>query len=112
MNRELTPADIRDRLDAKWAELQAANASHFGYPVNADFDYSALWRFLGVPLNNIGDPFSASSYRVNTHDFEREVIEVFSRLAPGSANGRLGLCHQWRDRREHVRLVPGPGIVP
>lgn len=90
MNAELSPVDMQDRLQAKWVQLHDALATHFGYPVNADFDYSPLWRFLGLPLNNIGDPFTTSSYRINTHDFEREVVDLFSRLTHAPTNDVWG----------------------
>ena len=39
-----------------------------------------MFRFLSFSLNNIGDPFAASNYQINTHQFEREVISFFADL--------------------------------
>lgn len=36
--------------------------------------------FLKLPLNNIGDPYVPTNYHINTHEFEREVIEIFKKL--------------------------------
>lgn len=51
-----------------------------GYPVSKDFDYEELNPFLKLPINNIGDPFEDSTYKVNTHDVERKIIRFFARL--------------------------------
>lgn len=53
---------------------------HLGYPANADFDYSGLYQFLEIPLNNVGDPFNHSNYPLNTHEFEKEVIKFIAHL--------------------------------
>jgi histidine decarboxylase len=56
-------------------------AGHFlGYPCNRVFDYTPLYPFLSFPLNNVGDPFMPSRYHLNTHEFEREVIDFFAAL--------------------------------
>lgn len=56
-------------------------ADHFlGYPCNRVFDYTPLYPFLSFPLNNVGDPFMPSRYHLNTHEFEREVIDFFAAL--------------------------------
>jgi len=58
----------------------AGDATRFaGYPVNALFDYRELFDLLGLPLNNIGDPWSPSLYGLNTHEFEQEVVAWFAR---------------------------------
>ncbi|MDX1455774.1 MAG: histidine decarboxylase [Gammaproteobacteria bacterium] len=54
--------------------------SYLGYPVSKDFDYSELADFLKVPLNNLGDPFTASTWQVDSREFEREVVEFFAKL--------------------------------
>ena len=79
----LTAADQAriDELDAKFASLRPFS---IGYPCNQEFDYSPLFRFLQYAANNVGDPFSGSNYRLNTHEFEREVVADFARytMAP------------------------------
>ena len=56
-------------------------ASRFvGYPVNLDYDYSALLPFMQHSGNNVGDPHHESNFASNSHTFEREVIGTFSDL--------------------------------
>ena len=70
----------RARLDALHDRLCADRPVSIGYPCNQEFDYSELFRFLQFGMNNVGDPFSGSNYRLNTHDFEREVVQDFARF--------------------------------
>jgi histidine decarboxylase len=74
-------------LDARLAELKE---SFIGYPCNGVFDYSPLFRFLRYTFNNVGDPYVTSNYQLNTHDFEREVVEIFGRLAKAPADSMWG----------------------
>jgi len=71
-------------LDARLQELltraEHARDEFLGYPVSKDFDYSFLADFLGVPLNNLGDPFTDSTWRVDSRAIEREVVEFFAQL--------------------------------
>ncbi len=68
------------RLDALYERLAAEREVSIGYPCNQQFDYAPLFRFMEFAVNNLGDPFSGSNFRMNTHDFEREVIMSFARL--------------------------------
>ncbi|WP_084679089.1 histidine decarboxylase [Methylocystis sp. ATCC 49242] len=68
------------RLDRLHDELQARAATMIGYPTNFCFDYPELERFHAFSLNNVGDPFDDNLYGLNTHEFEREVIEFFAQL--------------------------------
>jgi len=51
-----------------------------GYPVAKDFDYSRLYEFLEHPINNVGDPYEDNTYKVQTHEMEREVVDFFAQL--------------------------------
>ncbi len=75
----LSPEDQK-RLDELYDRIQQQSHSYVGYPCSANFDYSPLFRFLQFPLNNVGDPFELGTYRVETHDIEREVVEWFAAL--------------------------------
>lgn len=66
------------RLEDKYRDLLAAKRTSIGYPVNQAWDYSELFKFLEVPVNNVGDPFQVSNYKLNTLEFEREVINAFA----------------------------------
>ena len=68
------------RLEELMAELTAARDNFLGYPVSKDFDYAELNQFFKYPINNLGDPYEASTYRVQTHEMEREVIDFFAEL--------------------------------
>lgn len=75
----LSPAD-HQRLDALYTRLEALRPHNVGYPVNQAFDYSELFRFLELSINNVGDPFTGTNYRLNTMEFEREVVADFARF--------------------------------
>lgn len=70
----------RERLDALYERMRAANDVSLGYPSAKDFDYGELDRFLQFPVNNVGDPFADGTYRVETREFEREVVRFFADL--------------------------------
>ncbi|MGZ3519678.1 MAG: histidine decarboxylase [Vulcanimicrobiaceae bacterium] len=75
----LSPED-RARIDALFERVSAANALAVGYPASKDLDVRDLSRFLAFAMNNIGDPFAESTYRVNTREFERDVVAFFASL--------------------------------
>ena len=77
--RELT-REARARLDALWETYEEASAFALGYPVNFNFDYDEILPFLQFNANNVGDPFHGTNYRVNSHEFEREVVGKFAEL--------------------------------
>ena len=60
--------------------LQTARDTFLGYPVSKDFDYSELNDFLQFPINNLGDPFEDGTYKVQTHEMEKEVVQFFAKL--------------------------------
>ncbi|WP_218279903.1 hypothetical protein [Verrucomicrobium spinosum] len=80
----------RQRLDALHERLDALRPRNIGYPCNQDFDYEDLFPFLSYSINNVGDPFGSSNYRLNTQDFEREVVTEFARMTHAPANGWWG----------------------
>ena len=80
MSDALPPVEIGMRLDRLLSDVHAATRQQVGYPVNQDFDYSALIPFLDYSINNVGDPFHPSNFWGNTHEIEREVIGIFAGL--------------------------------
>lgn len=69
------------RLDDHLARLATYSRTELGYPCAFDIDYKPLAPFLSFSQNNIGDPFAESGrYRLNSHEFEREVLEFFAEL--------------------------------
>jgi histidine decarboxylase len=71
-------ASDTQRLNDLLAELDAATTSFLGYPVSKDFRIEDLLPFLRYPINNLGDPYAESTYRVSTKEFEREVVEFIA----------------------------------
>lgn len=83
-------AEDQARLDAFEARMRDEAAHLAGYPTNARFDYTPLLRLLDLPLNNVGDPFTPAHIRVNSHEFEREVVQTVGGLVgavPGDTWG-------------------------
>ena len=72
--------EARARLAELKETYEEASAYALGYPVNFDFDYEEILPFLQFNANNVGDPFHGTNYRVNSHDFEREVVGKFANL--------------------------------
>ena len=76
---EISPLTQR-RIDSLYADLKELSIDQLGYPTNQNFDYSPLYPFLQLSVNNVGDPFHDSNFRINTHEIEREVIAIFANL--------------------------------
>ena len=81
MKREhkLSPDD-QNTLQKLYNNLLEKDKNSIGFPVSRVFDYSELFKFLYLAINNVGDPFENSLYKVNTHTLEREVIREFEKL--------------------------------
>jgi histidine decarboxylase len=76
---ELSRQD-RDRLNQLLEDLAHYRETELGYPVAFDIDIKPLVPFLGYSLNNVGDPWHEAHYRINSREFEREVLEFFAQL--------------------------------
>lgn len=71
---------IEKKLNSLIENITEARDSFLGYPVSKDFDYSPLYDFLKLPINNLGDPFEKSTYKVHTHKIEKDVVDFFAKL--------------------------------
>jgi histidine decarboxylase len=60
--------------------LQEKTKSHAGYPYNLNYDYSDLLNLFKFSINNLGDPFVESNYKIHSRFFEQEVIAFFAKL--------------------------------
>ncbi len=89
-NESRLSADDQRRLDGLYETLQREADCFLGYPCNRLFDYGPLYRFLSFPINNCGDPFVPSNFHLNSHPFEREVLEVFRELTHAPADSFWG----------------------
>ncbi len=70
-------------LDDQLARVREDADHMIGYPATRALDFSPLYPFFDFLLNNLGDPYTPSSYRLNTHEIECEVIEWFTELLHG-----------------------------
>ena len=68
----------QDKLNKILSTLKKDKETFIGYPVNTLFDYSDLYDFLSIPLNNVGDPFCSSYYGLDSRNIEREVLDWFA----------------------------------
>jgi histidine decarboxylase len=85
VSSKLDAAD-RQRLDELYAHLRGLAPFNVGYPCTQVFDYSEIFPFLEFAFNNVGDPFTGSNYRLNTHDIERDVLGDFAKLTRAPEN--------------------------
>jgi histidine decarboxylase len=76
----ISPTSKHFKLDHLLKDIQNNTNQFLGYPVSKDFDYSELYPFLKYPINNLGDPFEDSTYKVQTHQLEKEVVDFFADL--------------------------------
>lgn len=83
-------AEDKQHLDALTAQISNARDYFLGYPVSKDFDYSEIANFLQYPINNLGDPFEGGTYRVQTHEIEKEVVSFFAELFRADPNDFWG----------------------
>ncbi|RAJ36963.1 histidine decarboxylase [Pedobacter cryoconitis] len=90
MEQHNLSAENAGRLKELMERLTADSELMLGYPVSKDFDYSELAKFLNYPINNLGDPFVASTYNVGTREMEREVLEFFASLFRAPVNNWWG----------------------
>ena len=82
-------SEIDQRINQVLSEFKFVSPFFAGYPVNQDFDYSALYPLLAYSGNNVGDPFGHSRYQLNTHETEREVVNAIAELV------RLPAAEAW-----------------
>ncbi len=85
----LSVAD-RDRLNRHLEQLAEYRETELGYPVAFDIDFKPLLPYLGYSLNNVGDPFLDAHYRINSREFEREVLQFFAELSHAPKDGWWG----------------------
>lgn len=89
MPEHLSEADAR-RLDELFDRFRAGGERLLGYPADTGFDFSPLYRFLSLHLNNLGDPFRPRGTGHHTHELEREVVTQFATWARAPAGDVWG----------------------
>lgn len=80
----------RKRLDNFLEFIKKQTDSFLGYPNAKDFDFTSLAEFLSYPLNNLGDPFFGSTFKLDSFEFEREVVLFMTELFRGDADNFSG----------------------
>ena len=108
----VTMTNIQDRLNKLEETIREEKKMFLGYPCNAAFDYSELYKFLSYPLNNIGDPYLASNYHLNTHEFELEVLEIFEDLTQANKGETWGYVTNGGTEGNHYGLFLARELYP
>jgi histidine decarboxylase len=72
--------DVHRVLAELAAHLDADRETNIGFPSTLDIDYTSLWPFFNMVLNNVGDPFVPSAYPRNTKHLEQQVLAWFATL--------------------------------
>ena len=102
----------KKRLDALLKEFEELSVQQVGYPCNQDFDYSELWPFLQYSANNVGDSFHGSSFLINTHEMEYEVINTFADMMHLSRDQAWGYVTSGGSEGNMYGLYLGREIFP
>jgi histidine decarboxylase len=73
-----------DRLNAFAQKMVEGKKHAVGYPCNQNVDLQEFYRWFAdsglanVAMNNVGNPRKDSSFSLNSHQFENEVIDFFA----------------------------------
>ncbi|MDX7987484.1 histidine decarboxylase [Xenorhabdus sp. 12] len=89
----LTDTERGKALSGLRSYVKKTQSKFLGYQTSQKFRYSLdLSEYLDIHLNNVGDPFQAGNYRLNTKVAECAVLDYFAKLwhAPDSNNTALG----------------------
>jgi histidine decarboxylase len=60
--------------------LRYKTSHHLGYPYNLAPSFKALYPFLEHSINNLGDPFVQSNYRISSRNYEKLTLDWFADL--------------------------------
>ncbi|MDP1879901.1 MAG: histidine decarboxylase [Parachlamydiaceae bacterium] len=82
----LNKSEALQKLSSFDESIDSRKKRFIGYPCNADLHLEKFINWWSksamseLPLNDVGDPFSETSYTLNSHPFEREVVDYFSSI--------------------------------
>ncbi|WP_051690968.1 pyridoxal-dependent decarboxylase [Photorhabdus australis] len=77
----LTDDERKKALTELDSYVQKTREKFLGYQANQELDYSSeIGKYLDVHLNNVGDPFMAGNFRLNSKFVERAVLDYFAKL--------------------------------
>ena len=86
-----------ERLNNFAKRINQLSEKAAGYPVNQNTDLKEFYEWYlksglyEVAMNNVGDPQKASIYSMNTHEFEKEVVDFFAPLYGFSKEDAWGI---------------------
>ncbi len=83
-------AEDHQRLNTLLESVAQHSVSLLGYPCARDFNYDAIKPFMDYPLNNVGDPFVAGTNKVESREFELEVVQFWAELMRAPADDWWG----------------------
>lgn len=78
------------RLQHFFTSIKTRSEQFLGYPVSRDFDYRDLLQFFAFPLNNLGDPFQKCTWKVDSRQYEQEVVSFIAGLFRADAGDFWG----------------------
>lgn len=76
----LSASHARRAQDETYSVIETQATNHLGYQCTFGNDYSIASRYSQVLLNNIGDPYVAGGYTINTKWMERNVLDYYASL--------------------------------
>jgi histidine decarboxylase len=77
-----SPLSDHDRMRLRnfYRYIDQKSRSQAGYPLAMDYDFGELKDLLDYSLNNVGDPFVASTSKVDSREFELEALRFWAGL--------------------------------
>ena len=82
--RSVEQQKAMDWLNSYTAEMLQSRPHFVGYPINQDTELQGFYTWYKesglyeAAMNNVGDPYKTSSLLLNSHPFEKEVIDYFA----------------------------------
>lgn len=90
---------IQKALDKFDDALEGQKAKFLGFQANQGLHYqNVLAAYLDCQINNLGDPFEDGSFRINSKEVEREVLNYYAELWGGTPHFKAE-----EDKKEHPR---------
>lgn len=83
LTREIMRPETRAKLEQYKHKIADLRENFLGYPENQDLHYSEVLSHFGLfesCIDNVGDPFVESTYKIDSREFETEVIAFFADL--------------------------------
>jgi len=69
-----------DEIVSLTERFKKYTSTFIGYPCNVANNFEDILDIFKYNINNVGDPFSTSLYKSNTHHEEREILDYFADL--------------------------------